>query len=99
MRANSPTGGALGQVAVQELDMLQKTKVSLEQSQSVEQFLTALDELEALMSGAKARRQAAFQAVYGTGGLAGGNVGAPATAPAPSVKSYTDKQGFKVEIE
>ena len=98
MRANSPTGGALGQVAVQELDMLQKTKVSLEQSQSVEQFLTALDELEALMSGAKARRQAAFQAVYGTGGLAGGNVGAPA-APAPSVKSYTDKQGFKVEIE
>ena len=38
MRAESPTGGALGQVAVQELVALQSTIANLDQSQSTEQF-------------------------------------------------------------
>jgi hypothetical protein len=38
MRDESPTGGALGQVAVQELESLQSVYGSLEQSQSREQF-------------------------------------------------------------
>lgn len=42
MREESPTGGALGQVAVQELNMLQATLGSLSNSQSKEQFLRNL---------------------------------------------------------
>lgn len=38
MRAESPTGGALGQVAVQELVALQSTISNLDQSQSTPQF-------------------------------------------------------------
>lgn len=38
MRAESPTGGALGQVAVQELVALQATIANLDQSQSTDQF-------------------------------------------------------------
>lgn len=46
MREESPTGGALGQVAVQELQALQATLGSLEQSQSREQFLRNLNRVE-----------------------------------------------------
>jgi hypothetical protein len=38
MREASPTGGALGQVAVQELELLKATIGSLEQSQTAQQF-------------------------------------------------------------
>lgn len=38
MRQSSPTGGALGQVAVQELEALQATVASLDQKQSAEQL-------------------------------------------------------------
>ena len=39
MRDNSPTGGALGQVAVQELEMLKKTITSLKTRQSKQQLM------------------------------------------------------------
>lgn len=65
MRANSPTGGALGQVAVQELEMLQKTVTSLEQAQSPEQVAKALDEMEAFAKGSRDRRRRAFDMTYG----------------------------------
>ena len=42
MRANSPTGGALGNVTERELALLQSTVASLELSQSREQFLENL---------------------------------------------------------
>lgn len=45
MRAESPTGGALGQVTERELAFLQSVLGSLEQSQSEEQFLQNLDRL------------------------------------------------------
>lgn len=51
MRTNSPTGGALGQVAVQELDMLQKTRVALDRARSADEVKTALDELEVFYKG------------------------------------------------
>lgn len=65
MRANSPTGGALGQVAVQELEMLQKTVTSLEQAQTPEQLERALREAKAFVIGSRQRRKAAFDATYG----------------------------------
>lgn len=46
MREESPTGGALGAVAVQELEALQKTVASLAQSQSKGQFLHNLKRVE-----------------------------------------------------
>jgi len=45
MRQESPTGGALGQVAVKELDFLQATLGSLSQSQSSEQLIANLERL------------------------------------------------------
>lgn len=47
MRDASPTGGALGQVAVQELISLQSTIASLDQTQSPKQLKEALDKIEA----------------------------------------------------
>lgn len=46
MRDASPTGGALGQVAVQELQALQSTVGSLEQGQSKEELQKNLDKIE-----------------------------------------------------
>lgn len=46
MRDASPTGGALGQVAVQELVALQATIASLDQLQSPSQLKQALDKIE-----------------------------------------------------
>lgn len=47
MREASPTGGALGQVAVQELQALQATVASLEQLQSEPQLRSALRKIQA----------------------------------------------------
>lgn len=46
MREESKTGGALGQVAVQELTMLQATIASLDTAQSQEEFLKSLKAVE-----------------------------------------------------
>jgi hypothetical protein len=46
MRDASPTGGALGQVAVQELIALQSTIASLDQDQSPKQLKESLDKIE-----------------------------------------------------
>lgn len=46
MRRESPTGGALGQVAVQELVALQSTVASLDQLQSPPQVAAALEKIE-----------------------------------------------------
>jgi hypothetical protein len=43
MRANSPTGGALGSVTERELALLQSTVANLEQSQSSDQFKANLE--------------------------------------------------------
>lgn len=51
MRTNSPTGGALGQVAVMELEMLQKTRVALDRARSPAEVKQALDELESFYRG------------------------------------------------
>lgn len=46
MREMSPTGGALGQVAVQELESLQATVASLDQLQSGDELIAALDKID-----------------------------------------------------
>jgi hypothetical protein len=46
MREASPTGGALGGIAVRELDLLGATVASLNQSQSPQEFARSLDTIE-----------------------------------------------------
>lgn len=67
MRDNSPTGGALGQVAVQELEALRSTLASLDQAQSPEALTTALRKVQEIRNGAADRRRDAFNRTYGAG--------------------------------
>lgn len=67
MRANSPTGGALGQVSVQEIEFLQSVVANLDQAQSPEQLIKNLDIVAEAKRASDARIQAAFEADYGSG--------------------------------
>jgi len=58
MRANSPTGGALGQITVRELDLLGATIANIRNSQSPEQLRRNLQ----VIDGALARLEAAYAA-------------------------------------
>ena len=72
MRDASPTGGALGQVAVQELVALQSTIASLDQDQSPQQLRDALDKIELHYTNWRNTiRQAAKSPSAGAGGKAG----------------------------
>lgn len=61
MRDNSPTGGALGSVAVQELGMLQAAQQNLLSSQSKEQYIRNLDDYMKIREGTSARLRAAAE--------------------------------------
>jgi hypothetical protein len=76
MRANSPTGGALGSVTERELTYLQNSLVSLERSQSPEQYRANLRDLIEYSKGIKARLNRAYEQTYRKGGKpsAGGAV-------------------------
>lgn len=73
MRENSPTGGALGGIAVKELDMLQATIESLDQAQSEEELDAALDRIDQHLERWQAAMQQDFEARYGGGGRPAGN--------------------------
>jgi hypothetical protein len=77
MRANSPTGGALGQITVRELDLLGATIANIRNSQSPEQLRRNLQ----VIDGALARLEAAYAEAGLPSPVSGG--GAPPT-PAPS---------------
>lgn len=68
MREASPTGGALGQVAVQELSMLQSVLGSLDTAQSQDQLLKSLYAIEKHYNGWKS----AVQQASGQGKPSGG---------------------------
>ena len=61
MRANSPTGGALGNVSDRETALLQNVLGSLEQSQTQAQFLQHLGDLERTYRESMQRLQSAYQ--------------------------------------
>ena len=65
MRANSPTGGALGSVTERELALLQATWGSLQQAQSKEQFETNLDRFNRQLQQSWDRVDRAYQQDYG----------------------------------
>lgn len=105
MRANSPTGGALGSIAVQELTALQAAVASLDTSQSPEQLRRNLERVQkhykawlATLGGdpaAPAGRDAAYQGPAVTSGQLRSTVGP--TAPKKPVKkpSSNDPLGIR----
>jgi hypothetical protein len=64
MRDNSPTGGALGQVAVMELQMLQATLGNLSTAQSVDQFKSTLQEIKTRFNRYKAALEGSIEEGY-----------------------------------
>jgi len=83
MRAESPTGGALGNVTVQELARLESVLGSLDQGQSQEQFLRNFQRLEGLYVDIMDRVDPAFAAEmgYAQGGQASGQLQSPVERP------------------
>lgn len=75
MRDASPTGGALGQVAVQELAALQSTVASLDQAQSPEQLRARLGEVRKHYENWKATVSRQNNII--PSGAAGGTVASP----------------------
>jgi len=91
MREASPTGGALGQVSEMELQLLNATLGSLDQANTSEELLIALDQVMSQRAQAVERMKVAYQmdlARYGGGstGLPPSDAGAepPLTAPGTS---------------
>lgn len=64
MRNNSPTGGALGSVAVEELRLLGNSRAPLDQEQSAEQIMHSLRAIAHFGKGSKKRARAAFERTY-----------------------------------
>lgn len=72
MREASPTGGALGQVAVQELESLQATLASLNPDQSEGQLRENLERVKVLLERQKQFREQANQAKFAPPGNVSG---------------------------
>jgi hypothetical protein len=64
MRANSPTGGALGQVSELENLLLQATQGSLDQNQSPEELKKTLDMIRVNLAQLRAETELAFKGDY-----------------------------------
>lgn len=65
MRANSPTGGALGNVSEMENKLLQSTLGSLDQAQTPQQLKESLQRVQAALAQSQERLVAAYQEQYG----------------------------------
>jgi hypothetical protein len=61
MRDNSPTGGALGQVAVQELNMLQSVLGSLNQAQDSAEVIRSLERIKAIRNDFAVMKRRAYE--------------------------------------
>lgn len=85
MRANSPTGGALGGIAVQELEMLKSAEASLQEAQSPEEFEKALRNYRSALALANKTVKDSYKSVYGED-LASADVAEQATPNAGQYK-------------
>ena len=83
MRANSPTGGALGQVAVREIELLQRTVANLENSQSEQQFRRNLQTVRNQYNASMNNLYQAYQQDFGEAPPEGAIGGGGPSAPAP----------------
>jgi len=89
MRQESPTGGALGQIAVQEIQFLQASLGSLDLDADPDVLIKNLERIKTAYDNVM-RKAAAYPNAakygFGTGAepVAGGAAAAPAAAPTPS---------------
>ena len=89
MRDASPTGGALGQVAVQEINFLQSTVASLDQLESPADITAALNKIEEHYTNWKTALEGKLPAKYQTGG---GQAAVPSATMAPLPPGVTVKR-------
>ena len=92
MRDSSPTGGALGQVAVQEINFLQSTIDTLDTLNSEEEVNDALEAVAA----SYIRLQNELESRFGekTGGTLRGNQGSGSDSPAMSADDFLKSKGW-----
>lgn len=88
MRANSPTGGALGNVSDNEGRLLQSVLANLQTGQSPEQLKSNLENVKKVMVQSWNRVRGAYDEQYGGGSPAA--VKAPAAPPAPAATGWND---------
>lgn len=94
LRDNSPTGGALGQVAVQELQMLQAVLGSLDQAQSADQFKEGLAEIKVIRKRFRQMKREAYQRDVERFGKA--NVPNPDGGNKPADDGWTTINGVRI---
>jgi hypothetical protein len=98
MRDESPTGGALGQVAVQELEALQAVLGSVKQGQSPAQLRASLDKVATTYRNFEKVRNNAFEREYGRKpDIAGFTQGVSELASPDAVKSAV--QSGRITLE
>lgn len=95
MRDNSPTGGALGQVAVVELEMLQSSAQALYASQSKEQFLRNLQSFKEQRAASLENIRKAYEEDY----QRFGGVGDPYLPPPSESKKSIDPRRAAFEAK
>lgn len=83
MRANSPTGGALGQVSDTENKLLQSVYESVKQGQSPDQLQANLLRLRKELAAAREARRTAFGRQYNDASSTAGTTKAPASQITP----------------
>lgn len=94
MRESSPTGGALGGIAVQELAMLQAVLGSLDQAQGPEQLRANLQRLKEIYEPIAAKAAAYPNAAqFGFDGTKSPESGAPAPSSQPKRLRYNQQTG------
>lgn len=97
MREASKTGGALGQIAVQELKYLQATLGSLERSQSPGELKKNLQQIDTILERYQKSRKEAFKKDYGRyPETQTPEAAAPAAQPATRVRRFNPATG-KIE--
>lgn len=97
MRYESPTGGALGQVAVQELQFLQAALGNLQQAQSPAQLRRMLGQVRGRYENFKKAAAADYAAAQQ---MARGNVaGATGAATAPSGDGWQTINGVRIRVK
>lgn len=94
MRDASPTGGALGQVAVQELNMLQSTVASLDQGQNPEQLKTNLRAVKEHFNNWSAAAQGTTPAAKLNTSSVGGGTNASGSTSATAADAKGDLRNY-----
>ena len=94
MRELSPTGGALGQVAVQEMMALQAVLGNLDPNQSPEQLDRNLEQIQSIVEQGLRNRQAVFEEQYAIGSSPAAGARPRATNPQTGAVVEFDGQSW-----